>query len=507
VRPNIPLLVHNRLEVVRLEGEREKFEKEKLVDVSRRNKNLFEHLNNEVPQYIDANAEKREKIDAEIKRLRTQIEFEMRKADNTTITTDIEKITRWDPYDQNAKASGFFDADWMFGIKDGFDVVIGNPPYVQVPKGIFSAEQFPFSEGKDKGKQNLYKVFVENSYNLAKDNFGIATMIVQSSLMADLSSQHTRELLLTKTQLKEVIEFPKKSENTGGQVFKSVLQGTCIYQFKKKVPGSAACFNVSIGNDVTTINKLEYETLQQNELIKFYPNGYFIPLVKPNEFPIIRKMQINTFPLRDVIIEKSQGDFNLSTERRQYSTSLTTVKLLRGDHIHRYYVNYNVNEFVNNNFLQVKVNHNSTIRYLVRQQITGTTDKQRLHFALTDNNEKFLCGHSVGKISIEETCQNFLLGILNSKLLDWYFRKTSTNNNVNGYEVEQLPIPLVSAQQQQPVIARAGKILAAKAADPQADTSALEREIDALVYRLYNLSYDEVKVIEPDCALDRGAWR
>ena len=42
------------------------------------------------------------------------------------------------------------------------------------------------NENKDKGKQNLYKVFVENSYNLLKEN-GVATMIVQSSLMCDIS--------------------------------------------------------------------------------------------------------------------------------------------------------------------------------------------------------------------------------------------------------------------------------------------------------------------------------
>ena len=42
-------------------------------------------------------------------------------------------LSTWDPYDKNRSAE-FFDAEWMFGIKDGFDVVIGNPPYVQVSK-------------------------------------------------------------------------------------------------------------------------------------------------------------------------------------------------------------------------------------------------------------------------------------------------------------------------------------------------------------------------------------
>jgi hypothetical protein len=48
------------------------------------------------------------------------------------------------------------------------------------------------------------------------------------------------------------------------------------------------------------------------------------------------------------------------------------------------------------------------------------------------------------------------------------------------------------------------KILAAKAVDPQADTTGLEREVDNLIYRLYSLTYEEVKVIEPEFPLSRA---
>ncbi len=75
---------------------------------------------------------------------------------------DANKIAQWDPYDQNAKAD-WFDTEYMFGNRDGFDAVIGNPPYRQVRRGVHSPIQFPYSEGKDKGKQNLYKLFVEQS--------------------------------------------------------------------------------------------------------------------------------------------------------------------------------------------------------------------------------------------------------------------------------------------------------------------------------------------------------
>lgn len=105
-----------------------------------------------------------------------------------------QQLMEWNMFDQNASAS-FFDPEWMFGVKGGFDVVIGNPPYVQIPKKQYSASFFPYSEGKDVGKQNLYKLFVEYSYNALKEH-GVSVLIVQSSLMCDMSSAYTREMLL-----------------------------------------------------------------------------------------------------------------------------------------------------------------------------------------------------------------------------------------------------------------------------------------------------------------------
>ena len=55
-------------------------------------------------------------------------------------TDDAEKIAHWDPYDQNASAD-WFDPEWMFGVRDGFDVVIGNPPYVEARNRLISDKQ------------------------------------------------------------------------------------------------------------------------------------------------------------------------------------------------------------------------------------------------------------------------------------------------------------------------------------------------------------------------------
>ncbi len=82
----------------------------------------------------------------------------------------------------------------------GFDCIIGNPPYMQVKKGLYSSIFYPFSEGKDIGKQNTYKVFIELGFNITKQK-GLISLITQSSIMCDCSAQFTRELLLKYCQI------------------------------------------------------------------------------------------------------------------------------------------------------------------------------------------------------------------------------------------------------------------------------------------------------------------
>ena len=85
--------------------------------------------------------------------------------------------------------------------------------------------------------------------------------------------------------------------------------------------------------------------------------------------------------------------------------------------------------------------------------------------------------------------------ILNSTLIDWVFRKTSTNNHLNMYELENLPIPEIKIEEAS-LITLVDRILAAKKKDPNADTSALEAEIDQLVYKLYGLTEEEIAIVE-----------
>ena len=92
------------------------------------------------------------------------------------------------------------------------------------------------------------------------------------------------------------------------------------------------------------------------------------------------------------------------------------------------------------------------------------------------------------------------LGLFNSKLLNYIFKQFSTNSNVNGYEVDNLPIVTPIPKE---IGAIASSIVAAKALDEKADTKHLESKIDLLVYRLYGLTYDEVLIVDPDTPITK----
>ena len=243
-------------------------------------------------------------------------------------------------------------------------------------------------KGKDQGKQNLYKLFVESSYNLC-GNSKVACMIVQSSLLCDLSSTYTRELLLDKTKILNIVEFPKKSDDNDGQVFDSVLQGTCIYMVLKCKPKANHQLFISVNNNAKTINKLVFEPIKQDKVKSLYPNTFYIPLIKPRDFSIIQNIPALSKPFSQFIKEIRQGDLNLTSSKDFFSNKKTKTKLYRGKNISRYNLNKNVDEYVNEKHLVEKVKDNRKNVFIVGQEVTGTTDYRRLHFCSTDPNENF----------------------------------------------------------------------------------------------------------------------
>ena len=95
----------------------------------------------------------------------------------------------------------------------------------------------------------------------------------------------------------------------------------------------------------------------------------------------------------------------------------------------------------------------------------------------------------------------YLCAVLNNPLITWFMKSTALTDVAGKPEwlkphVEKIPVPQIPAEQQQDFIQRVDLILNAKDADPEADTSELEAEINQLVYELYDLTAEEIKIIE-----------
>ena len=96
----------------------------------------------------------------------------------------------------------------------------------------------------------------------------------------------------------------------------------------------------------------------------------------------------------------------------------------------------------------------------------------------------------------------YLLGLLNSKLLDWHYgfigKPKGKAREYFNEPLSLIPIKRISLAEQQPFIALVNQILTAKKKDPNANTSALVKQIDEIVYKLYGLTDEEIRIVEEE---------
>lgn len=430
--------------------------------------------------FTAANGAAKRTVQRKIKALRDDIAGELQR-ERTFAGDDAAKLAAWDPFDPNAFAP-FFDGEWMFGLSPDavhFDIILGNPPYRQIKKNEYSKFDYPFTEGKEKGKQNLYKMFIERSRQLAGKH-GQVCLIVQSSLMADASATETRRMLLDNSALSFVMEFPKKSSDATAQVFESVLQGTCILQFQGE--GDTKVVQLSHGNNTKTIMSPIWTEVSASTVRRLFPHSCIFPLVGPSDLKVMEVMRDNSVLLETLVdvAQSTKGDLNLGTNSNMISANPTGVMLIRGAHVGRYVLKHDGSSWIDGKFRPNKRLINRTNRIIIGQNITGTTDPFRLIFCQISPGQEYLVGDSALKVvANKDSDTDFLLACLCSKPLDWYFRRTSTNNHVNVYELLELPIPIADFNEKQVVS------LVVKAILSGAERPRLEALIDAFVYELF----------------------
>ena len=136
-----------------------------------------------------------------------QKEYKGRKEKFDFSFEDARKIAHWDPYDQNSTAN-FFDPEWMFGITDGFDMVVGNPPYINIENLPVTTKHYLFKNYQAcKGRTDIYIAFLEKSISILNTK-GIMCFILPSAFTTQSSKygEKMRQILIENHTIREVVD-------------------------------------------------------------------------------------------------------------------------------------------------------------------------------------------------------------------------------------------------------------------------------------------------------------
>jgi len=406
--------------------------------------------------------------------------------------------------------------DWKIAFKEvfrqgGFDVVIGNPPYVLLQsleqRMIFDYALKNFVSAKY--KIDMYQLFLEQTLKLLK-NSGLLGYIIPNTFLKNIHSEPIRKLLLENTKIKQI-------NLLNYRVFEQASVDTCLLIYEKSEGNLENEIIINQANqqfDLQFFVKITQRNLLQN------PRYDFNIFIKEDEHLILRKMNSKAKPLSNYC----GAYFGIQTfDRAKYVSTKQKNKnykpVIDGGNIERYYLKPPT-EFV----------------YFVPEAIkSGGQEKHYL--------QDRICIRQIGKFPIatfvksgifalntvynvyltSPTNLKFILGIINSKICTFFWQKINydaktTFPKIKKEAILSIPIPNIdfenpTEKQAHDEIVKFVEMLLElnkrlhKATLPsdirqlQARIQAAERQLDQLVYRLYDLTSEEIKLIDPDAEL------
>ena len=479
------------------------------------------------------------------KKLRGELAKELKRVGMPT--DDADKVANWDPYDQNASAD-WFDPEWMFGVTGGFDVVIGNPPYVRHEK--IKELKPTLKEQYDcyTGTADLYVYFYERGFQLLRSD-GILTYISSNKYFRSAYGKKLRDFLARQSTVSQLIDFGD------APVFTSIAYPSIITAYKTHAEGNyLRALNWEPGPSIDefgTVFRTHGFTMPQSALTA---DGW--RLTSPAVLNLLEKLRNAGTPLREYvkgrfyrgILTGLNEAFVVDREMRaeliaEHPSSAEVLKpFLRGRDVKRWQVNFAEQYLITIESSENRVHpwsgqsageaeqifantypaiyaHLKTFReQLIKRydqgkyfwefracaywaefeqpKIVYPDIAQGAEFSFDD--DRYFLGNTLYLLPTKEM---WLLGLLNSKAVFWFYTKTSTQIR-GGFVrfiaqyVSQIPIPNIKPAQKALISKLADQILTAKRTDSDADVSVLENEINQIVYLLYDLTADEIVIVE-----------
>ena len=405
--------------------------------------------------------------------------------------------------------------------RNGFDIVIGNPPYISAPTQLankFLAEQREkiIKSNNYKSlyqKWDLYIPFIELGLNLNCQN-GITTMIVPFPLTNQLYAKILRKMIVKENNMFELVDL------NGTKIFDNATVSNCIPFIKKSAPKDKTWishinenleirksfeqpFSAFVQDEKTQVWNVTQQKREANKYSDFNVLGDFCYVsygLRPNsdektakgEFKkedLISNVKDN-IPRRKYIEAKDIEKYKINRIRYlEYGTERSPEKFTRPTFDELYNHNkimFNVLGDLTGTFDDKKLIHNhSLIACVLWKSLKGIENK-----SIASSIKKF-SKYSRSKMEkLSETVDlKYLLGIMNSK----YASVLLTNLRGGDYHIypehiRNIPIPVATPAQQQQIIALVDKILAMKKRDSSVDTTVPEEKIDELVYKLYEVN-------------------
>jgi Alw26I/Eco31I/Esp3I family type II restriction m6 adenine DNA methyltransferase len=392
----------------------------------------------------------------------------------------------------------------------GFDVVIGNPPY-----GLFNKKQnkkialttdklalellkqkYPEATG---GVINAARIFYAFGIRISSKT-GYQCMIIPYGVLTDTTSVKLRKYIFNNHSLIKVEAFPER-DNTKRRVFEDVKMSTAILLTSSSTTNNSFDIGVSYDRQISE-NRAEFKT---QELVELNPELVQIPLTDTDSFNLLSKIYKTKNLIKLGSISPClTGEVDMTFGKSALTKNNNDKLLLKGAQIDRFIMKTEqsqisqgdiefINEIIFNNIGSSKKIKDSKTKRIALQGLTGVNEKHRLK--VTYINENIFLANSCNYLLKPKNYElELLLGWLNSSLLNFVFKTRSTSSNVNGYEVDNLPF--IDSESNLEIKVLSDKILDIKRKDINRVTSLLEKDINYLIYNIFNLNENEIKIIE-----------